>query len=63
MHSWISCASFLLGTYHGIEVAIKSCRGEISEEQKKKFLQEGKLLRNYDHPNIVKLIGIGIMYS
>lgn len=30
----------------------------LPEEQKKKFLQEGRILKQYDHPNIVKLIGI-----
>ena len=28
------------------------------EEQKKKFLQEGRILKQYDHPNIVRFIGI-----
>ena len=30
----------------------------LHEEQKKKFLQEGRILKQYDHPNIVKFIGI-----
>ena len=30
----------------------------LPDEQKKKFLQEGRILKQYDHPNIVKLIGI-----
>lgn len=30
----------------------------LPEEQKRKFLQEGRILKQYDHPNIVKLIGI-----
>lgn len=29
----------------------------LPEEQKRKFLQEGRILKQYDHPNIVKLIG------
>ncbi|XP_044731364.1 tyrosine-protein kinase Fer isoform X2 [Chrysoperla carnea] len=40
------------------EVAVKICRTTLPEEQKKKFLQEGRILKQYDHPNIVKLIGI-----
>lgn len=28
------------------------------DEHKKKFLQEGRILKQYDHPNVVKLIGI-----
>lgn len=37
---------------------MKTCRMTLPEEQKRKFLQEGRILKQYDHPNIVKLIGI-----
>lgn len=40
------------------EVAVKTCRMTVPDEHKKKFLQEGRILKQYDHPNIVKLIGI-----
>lgn len=40
------------------EVAVKTCRMTLPEEQKKTFLQEGRILKQYDHPNIVRLIGI-----
>ncbi|XP_043474605.1 tyrosine-protein kinase Fer [Leptopilina heterotoma] len=40
------------------EVAVKTCKVTLPDEQKKKFLQEGRILKQYDHPNIVKLIGI-----
>ncbi|XP_054709764.1 tyrosine-protein kinase Fer-like [Uloborus diversus] len=43
---------------NGTEVAVKTCRMNLPEEQKKRFLQEGRILKQYDHPNIVKLIGI-----
>lgn len=39
-------------------MAVKTCRITLPEEQKRKFLQEGRILKQYDHPNIVKLIGI-----
>lgn len=39
-------------------MAVKTCRMTLPEEQKRKFLQEGRILKQYDHPNIVKLIGI-----
>lgn len=39
-------------------VAVKTCKNTLPEEQKKKFLQEGRILKQYDHPNIVKFIGI-----
>nr|XP_018904229.1 PREDICTED: tyrosine-protein kinase Fer isoform X2 [Bemisia tabaci] len=40
------------------EVAVKTCRVTVAEEHKRKFLQEGRILKQYDHANIVKLIGI-----
>lgn len=39
-------------------VAAKTCRVTLADEHKRKFLQEGRILKQYDHPNIVKLIGI-----
>ena len=39
-------------------VAVKTCKVTLPEEQKKKFLQEGRILKQYDHANIVKFIGI-----
>ncbi|XP_070209701.1 tyrosine-protein kinase Fer-like, partial [Littorina saxatilis] len=39
-------------------VAVKTCRDTLSEDQRKKFLQEGRILKQYNHPNIVSFIGI-----
>uniref|UniRef100_A0A8C4Y1I0 Tyrosine-protein kinase n=1 Tax=Gopherus evgoodei TaxID=1825980 RepID=A0A8C4Y1I0_9SAUR len=39
-------------------VAVKSCRETLPPELKAKFLQEARILKQYSHPNIVKLIGI-----
>lgn len=39
-------------------MAVKTCKDTLSEEQRKKFLMEGRILKQYDHPNIVKFIGI-----
>lgn len=41
-----------------VPVAVKTCKTTLPDEQKKKFLQEGRILKQYDHPNIVKFIGI-----
>ena len=41
-----------------LEVAVKTCHETLSDDAKKKFLQEGRILKQYDHPNIVKFIGI-----
>ncbi len=43
-----------------LEVAVKTCRETLSEDAKKKFLQEGRILKQYDHPNIVRFIGIAV---
>ena len=41
-----------------LAVAVKTCKVTLPEEQKKKFLQEGRILKQYEHPNIVRFIGI-----
>uniref|UniRef100_A0A8B9RGL3 Tyrosine-protein kinase n=1 Tax=Astyanax mexicanus TaxID=7994 RepID=A0A8B9RGL3_ASTMX len=39
-------------------VAVKACRENLPPEQKNKFLMEARILKQYDHPNIVQLIGV-----
>lgn len=39
-------------------VAVKSCKGNVSQTVKQKFLAEAEILKPYDHPNIVRLIGV-----
>ncbi|XP_076880972.1 LOW QUALITY PROTEIN: tyrosine-protein kinase Fes/Fps [Brachyhypopomus gauderio] len=39
-------------------VAVKACRENLPPEQKNKFLMEARILKQYDHPNIVRLIGV-----
>ncbi|XP_049639262.1 tyrosine-protein kinase Fes/Fps [Suncus etruscus] len=39
-------------------VAVKSCRETLPAELKAKFLQEARILKQYNHPNIVRLIGV-----
>ncbi|NXS71202.1 FES kinase, partial [Pandion haliaetus] len=39
-------------------VAVKSCRESLPPELKAKFLQEARILKQYNHPNIVRLIGV-----
>ncbi|KAK2920248.1 tyrosine-protein kinase Fes/Fps isoform X2 [Channa argus] len=41
-----------------IPVAVKSCKENLAPEHKNKFLMEARILKKYDHPNIVKLIGV-----
>ena len=40
------------------EVAVKTMKGECSEEDRIKFLQEAAIMGQFDHPNIVKVMGI-----
>ena len=39
-------------------VAVKSCKKNLSQAAKLKFLSEAEILKQYDHPNIVRLIGV-----
>ncbi|XP_013927844.1 PREDICTED: tyrosine-protein kinase Fes/Fps [Thamnophis sirtalis] len=39
-------------------VAVKSCRETLPNELKARFLQEAGILKQYSHPNIVRLIGV-----
>ncbi|XP_054163853.1 tyrosine-protein kinase Fer-like [Oppia nitens] len=46
------------GTLKEMNVAIKTCKTNLPDQQKCKFLAEGRILQQYNHPNIVQLIGI-----
>ncbi|KAJ3594250.1 hypothetical protein NHX12_006581 [Muraenolepis orangiensis] len=39
-------------------VAVKACREDLPSEHKNKFLMEARILKQYEHPNIVRLIGV-----
>lgn len=41
-----------------ISVAVKTCKETLTQKQTKTLLKEGRSLVDYDHPNIVKFIGI-----
>ena len=47
-------------TKTGEQVAVKTCRDNVIPAMKEKFLQEAAILAQYDHPNIVKLIGVAV---
>ncbi|KJH53432.1 protein tyrosine kinase [Dictyocaulus viviparus] len=47
-----------------VPVAIKSCKmdsGDISKEFIKEVMKEARLMRELDHPNVVKLYGVGVL--
>ncbi|XP_062242258.1 tyrosine-protein kinase Fes/Fps [Platichthys flesus] len=39
-------------------VAVKTCKENLAPEHKNKFLMEARILKQYEHPNIVRLIGV-----
>ncbi|XP_008324407.1 tyrosine-protein kinase Fer [Cynoglossus semilaevis] len=41
-----------------LPVAVKTCKEDLPPELKIRFLSEARILKQYDHPNIVKLIGV-----
>ena len=40
------------------ELAIKTLRAELPEEEKVRFLQEAAIMGQFFHPNVVKLYGV-----
>jgi focal adhesion kinase 1 len=41
-----------------VPVAIKTCKETSEESMTEKFLEEAYIMQQFDHPHIVKLIGI-----
>ncbi|CAH8867463.1 unnamed protein product, partial [Trichobilharzia szidati] len=49
------------GVYNGCEVAVKTCRVDMTaSDLRQKFLQGETTALNFNHPNIVKLVGIAV---
>ena len=40
------------------ELAIKTLRAELPEEEKVKFLREAAIMGQFSHPNVIKLYGV-----
>ena len=40
------------------EVAVKSCLGNSSKEQRQAFMKEARIMRQYDHRNVIRLYGV-----
>jgi len=45
-------------TKTNVAVAIKTCREGVDEVKKKQFLEEAEIMKPYNHPNVVQLVGI-----
>ena len=43
------------------ELAIKTLRAELPEEEKVRFLQEAAIMGQFRHPNVIKLYGVVTM--
>ena len=41
-----------------LEVAIKTLVGEAAQEDKVRFLQEGAIMAQFKHPNVVNMYGV-----
>ncbi|MGH0151686.1 UNVERIFIED_CONTAM: hypothetical protein FKN15_019757 [Acipenser sinensis] len=50
--------SSVSGHYTSMSVAIKTCKNCTSDSVREKFLQEALTMRQFDHPHIVRLIGV-----
>lgn len=42
------------------EVAVKTMRNEATREARLKFMKEARLMRKYNHRNVVKIIGVAV---
>ena len=42
------------------EVAVKTIEDESSEEDRVKFLQEAAIMGQFEHPNIVRILGVTV---
>ncbi|GMR53067.1 hypothetical protein PMAYCL1PPCAC_23262 [Pristionchus mayeri] len=42
------------------KVAVKTMKGEASREARNKFLKEARMMRKYDHRNVVKILGVAV---
>ncbi len=40
------------------KAAIKTCRDNPTQSQRIKFMKEARIMRSYDHPNIIRLYGV-----
>ena len=40
------------------DIAVKTLRAELSEEEKVRFLQEAAIMGQFFHPNVIKLYGV-----
>ncbi|TKR95197.1 hypothetical protein L596_009396 [Steinernema carpocapsae] len=51
-------------TKRSVDVAIKLAKtGEMTKEKIKEMMNEARLMRNYDHPNVVKLYGVCVEHE
>ncbi|KAG7254182.1 hypothetical protein CRUP_004632, partial [Coryphaenoides rupestris] len=41
-----------------LSVAVKTCKNSTSDSVREKFLQEALTMRQFDHPHIIKLMGV-----
>ncbi|GMT28245.1 hypothetical protein PFISCL1PPCAC_19542 [Pristionchus fissidentatus] len=42
------------------KVAVKTMKGEASRDARNKFLKEARMMRKYDHKNVVRILGVAV---
>uniref|UniRef100_A0A915PMP7 Tyrosine-protein kinase n=1 Tax=Setaria digitata TaxID=48799 RepID=A0A915PMP7_9BILA len=60
----VYCGKYKLPTGRVVEVAIKLAKtAEMSKEKIKEMMKEARLMRNYEHPNVVRMYGVCVEHE
>ncbi|KAM3728170.1 Fer-related kinase [Dirofilaria immitis] len=60
----VYCGKYKLPTGRVVEVAIKLAKtAETSKEKNKEMMKEARLMRNYEHPNVVRMYGVCVEHE
>lgn len=51
---------FYLGSFKTRKVAVKQISGTVTPEENSQLFEEARMMQTFDHPNIVKLLGVAM---
>uniref|UniRef100_A0A914YUR0 Tyrosine-protein kinase n=1 Tax=Panagrolaimus superbus TaxID=310955 RepID=A0A914YUR0_9BILA len=54
----VHCGIWKKGYGEGVEVAIKKLKGMMHKKERCEFVKEARIMRKFNHPNLVQLIGV-----
>lgn len=54
----VHCGTYTITDRNAVEVAIKTCKEDCDPSVSEKFLEEAYIMQQFDHPHIIRLIGI-----